>query len=132
VLAGAAAILPFAHWLSTPAAVTGTEVLLAGAAVAHVLLVAGELTVAHPTEHARLAAHAMTGGRYARFCWPGLAAVAAAAVLAGVAAATGADWAGADWAGSAWAGVAAIPLALAGLLAHEHSYVQAGQSVPLA
>jgi hypothetical protein len=31
-----------------------------------------------------------------------------------------------------WIGVAAAPLALAGLLAHEHAYVQAGQSVPLA
>jgi hypothetical protein len=26
----------------------------------------------------------------------------------------------------------AVPFALAGLLAHEHAYVQAGQSVPLA
>ena len=31
-----------------------------------------------------------------------------------------------------WIGVAAVPFALAGLLAHEHAYVQAGQSVPLA
>jgi hypothetical protein len=30
------------------------------------------------------------------------------------------------------AGSAAAILALAGLLAHEHAYVQAGQSVPLA
>jgi hypothetical protein len=28
--------------------------------------------------------------------------------------------------------VAAVPFALIGLLAHEHAYVQAGQSVPLA
>jgi len=31
-----------------------------------------------------------------------------------------------------WIGVAAAPLALAGLLAYEHAFVQAGQSVPLA
>jgi hypothetical protein len=31
-----------------------------------------------------------------------------------------------------WIGVAAVPFALLGLLAHEHAYVQAGQSVPLA
>ena len=31
-----------------------------------------------------------------------------------------------------WIGIVAAPLALAGLLAHEHAYVQAGQSVPLA
>jgi Ni/Fe-hydrogenase subunit HybB-like protein len=105
VLAGAAAILPFA--------VTGTEVLLAAAAAAHVLMVAGEITVTHPTEHAHLAAAEMTRGRYARFFWPGLAAVAVAVA-------------------APWIGVAAVPLALLGLLAHEHAYVQAGQSVPLA
>lgn len=122
VLAGAAAVLPFADWLSPRATVTGAEVLLAAAAAAHVLLVAGEITVTHPTEHARLAAHAMTGGRYAWFFWPGLAAVAVSAVLAGIAAAAGAPL----------VAVAAIPLGLLGLLAHEHAYVQAGQSVPLA
>jgi Fe-S-cluster-containing dehydrogenase component len=113
VLAGAAVILPFASWLSDPAAVTGAEVLLGGAAAAHVLFVLAESTVTHPTEHARLAAHSMTGGRYARYFWPGLACVAAAAA-------------------APWMGVAAAPVALAGLLAHEHAYVQAGQSVPLA
>jgi Fe-S-cluster-containing dehydrogenase component len=113
VLAGAAVILPFALWLGPASAVTGAEALLCGAAAAHVLLVGGEITVTHPTEHAHLAAAEMTRGRYARYFWPGLAAVAIA--VAGP-----------------WIGVAAAPLALAGLLAHEHAYVQAGQSVPLA
>jgi hypothetical protein len=76
-------------------------------------MVAGEITVTHPTEHAHLAAAEMTRGRYARFFWPGLAAVAVAVA-------------------APWIGVAAVPLALLGLLAHEHAYVQAGQSVPLA
>jgi hypothetical protein len=31
-----------------------------------------------------------------------------------------------------WLGALVAPLALAGLLAYEHAYVQAGQSVPLA
>jgi hypothetical protein len=31
-----------------------------------------------------------------------------------------------------WIGLVAVPFALIGLLAHEHAYVQAGQSVPLA
>ena len=31
-----------------------------------------------------------------------------------------------------WAGALVAPLALAGLLAYEHTYIQAGQSVPLA
>jgi ferredoxin len=113
VLAGAAGLLPFADWLSPHRAVTALAVTLAIAAAAHVLFVAGEISTAHPTEHARLAAHAMTGGRYARFFWPGLAAVAVAIA-------------------APWIGVVAVPFALLGLLAHEHAYVQAGQSVPLA
>ena len=55
----------------------------------------------------------MTRGRYAGFFWAGVALVAAGC-LAPVAAPL--------------AGVAA----LAGLLAHEHAYVQAAQAVPLA
>jgi len=34
--------------------------------------------------------------------------------------------------GAPWIGPVAVPFALLGLLAHEHAYVQAGQSVPLA
>ena len=55
----------------------------------------------------------MTRGSLARLFWPGVAGVAialAAPVL----------------------GVVAVGLALFGLLAHEHAYVQAGQCVPLA
>jgi Fe-S-cluster-containing dehydrogenase component len=113
VLAGAALTLILARWLGPAAAVTGAEVLLCGAAAAHVLLTLGEISVPHPTEHAHLAVTAMIRGRYARFFWPGLGLVAVAVA-------------------APWIGVAAAPLALAGLLAGEHSYVQAGQSVPLA
>jgi Fe-S-cluster-containing dehydrogenase component len=113
VLAGAAVTLAFARWLGPRPAVTGAAVLLAAAAGAHVLLVLGEITVTHPTEHAYLAAAAMTRGRYASLFWPGLAAVAVAVT-------------------APWTGAVAVPFALAGLLAHEHAYVQAGQSVPLA
>ena len=83
------------------------------AAGLHVVLVAAEVTLPHVTAHARLAASEMTRGRYARFFWPGLAGVAVAVA-------------------APWIGVAAAPFALAGLLAYEHAYVQAGQSVPLA
>ena len=113
VLAGAAAILPLAAWLSPGRAVGAVEVTLATAAAVHLLMVAGETTLPHVTAHAQLATREMTAGRFARFFWPGLA-LAAAAVAA------------------PWLGVAAAPLALLGLLAHEHAYVQAGQSVPLA
>jgi len=75
--------------------------------------VAGETTLPHVTAHAHLASQQMTRGAFARFFWPGLVLVAAAVA-------------------APWIGVAAAPLALAGLLAHEHAYVQAGQSVPLA
>ncbi len=113
VLAGAAAVLPLARWLSSERGVVGVEVLLCAAAVAHLLLVGGEVTLTHPTAHAHLAAGEMTRGRFARFFWPGLLLVAVAAA-------------------APWIGVVATPFALVGLLAHEHAYVQAGQSVPLA
>ena len=113
VLAGAAVTLPFTEWLGPPAATTGAEVLLAAAAAAHILLTGSEITVPHPTEHAHLAAAAMTTGRYAIFFWPGLAGATVAV-------------------GAPWIGPVAVPFALLGLLASEHAYVQAGQSVPLA
>jgi formate-dependent nitrite reductase membrane component NrfD len=112
VMVGAAVMLPFAHWLAA-AAVEPLEWLLAGTALAHLAMVAGEVTLTHSTAHAHLAAREMTRGRYAGFFWAGvlLAAIAVFAPLVGI---------------------AAVPLSLAALLAHEHAYVQAGQSVPLA
>ena len=77
------------------------------------LLVLGETAGGHRTSHVRAAVDEMTRGRLSRFFWPGVAGVAvalAAPVL----------------------GVVAVPFALGGLLAYEHAYVQAGQSVPLA
>ena len=65
------------------------------------------------TAHARLATHEMSRGRYRRPF--GLSVVFIAVAVA-----------------APWIGTWAAPLALAGLLAYEHAYVQAGQSVPLA
>ena len=112
LVAGSAAMLPLAVWLDARAvgAIAG---VLAASCAAHLLLVAGEVTLTHPTAHARLAVEEMTGGRYRAFFWAGVA-------LVGIALA------------APWLGAAMAPLALAGLLAHEHAYVQAGQSVPLA
>jgi Fe-S-cluster-containing dehydrogenase component/formate-dependent nitrite reductase membrane component NrfD len=112
VLAGAAALLPVDAALGAGA---GEELawVLAAAAAAHLLMVAGEVTLAHPTAHARLAAWEMTHGRYARWFRSGFLLVAGGLVAPLL---------------GAWA----APLVLAGLLAHEHAYVQAGQSVPLA
>jgi hypothetical protein len=69
--------------------------------------------VTHGTAHARLAMREMVEGRYRVLFWLG-AALVAAGMLA------------------PWIGAAAAPLALLGLLAFEHAYVQAGQAVPLA
>ena len=89
------------------------ELLVAGAAALHLLLVLGELTLTHGTAHARAALAQMVRGRWAYWFWTGV--ILAAGGLA------------APWFGP-WAAVAA----LLGLLAYEHAYVQAGQSVPLA
>jgi Ni/Fe-hydrogenase subunit HybB-like protein len=110
-LAGSAVLLPVAIALDAP---TGElEWILAGAALAHVVIVAGEVTVTHGTAHAHLAIREMTRGRFAVWFWAGLVLVAAAVA-------------------APWIGVAAALPALAGLLAHEHAYVQSGQAVPLA
>jgi Fe-S-cluster-containing dehydrogenase component len=112
-LAGAAGMLPLLAWLAPGRAVTADEVVLAAAAAAHLLLVAGEITLPHVTAHARLAAHELSRGRYRRPF--GLSLIFIAVAVA-----------------APWIGTWAVPFALAGLLAYEHAYVQAGQSVPLA
>jgi len=55
----------------------------------------------------------MTNGQYARFFWAGVALIGVAMF-------------------APWLGPAAALAGLAGLFAHEHAYVQAGQAVPLA
>jgi ferredoxin len=93
------------------------QTALAGAAavlpLAHLLLVFGEVTLTHPTAHAKLATREMVRGRYAGVFWSGVALMIVGAL-------------------APWIGLAAVPFALTGLLAHEHAYVQAGQAVPLA
>jgi formate-dependent nitrite reductase membrane component NrfD len=87
--------------------------LLAGSVLAHLLLAAGEVLMPHPTAHARLAAWEMWRGRYRSFFWTGVVLTAVALLAPAI-------------------GWVAAPLALGGLLAHEHAYVQAAQAVPLA
>ena len=81
--------------------------------VLHLLLVLGEITIGHPTAHAHQAALEMTRGEYARYFWTGiaLALIALSAI---------------------WLPPVAAVAALLAVFAHEHAYVQAGQSVPLA
>jgi hypothetical protein len=103
-------------WLVRGSAVLGAfgaMVILAVSAAVHLALVAGEIALPHVTAHARLAVQEMTLGKYRRPF-----GISLIFLLAAVAA--------------PWIGTPAAALALAGLLAYEHAYVQAGQCVPLA
>jgi Fe-S-cluster-containing dehydrogenase component/formate-dependent nitrite reductase membrane component NrfD len=112
VLAGAAALALPTYWIE-PRLVEPLLWILGGASLLHLLMIAGEVTMTHPTTHARLAVWEMTSNRYRASFWIGIV-LALAGALAPL------------------LGVAAVPFALAGLLLYEHAYVQAGQSVPLA
>ena len=112
LLAGSAALLPLAHWLDDEA-IEPLGWTIGIAAAVHLLVVAGEVTLTHPTAHAHLAVQELVRGRYAGFFWAGAALVAVAVA-------------------APWIGVVAVPFALAGLLLYEHAHVQAGQAVPLA
>jgi Fe-S-cluster-containing dehydrogenase component/formate-dependent nitrite reductase membrane component NrfD len=112
LLLGSAALMPFALWLE-PHAIVPLAWTLGAMCLIHLLMVWGEVTLTHPTAHARLAVREMTRGRYRLFFWIGILLT-----LGGLLA--------------PWLGVTAAPLALVGLALHEHAYVQAGQSVPLA
>ena len=113
-VAGGGAITLAALALGVPAAVTDAALLtFAVASAAHALMIAGEVFMPPPTAHARLAEREMTHGRFRTWFRLGLLGA-----LAGAAA--------------PWLGWIAIPLGLAALLAYEHAYVQAGQSVPIA
>lgn len=113
-LAGGCAVLILAALGGEPPAVLDALAwVVAIAAALHLLLVLGEITTPHPTAHARLATWEMTHGRYRGFFRWGVVLV-----LAGLLAPVAGWW--------------TAPIALAGLLAHEHAYVQAAQAVPLA
>jgi Ni/Fe-hydrogenase subunit HybB-like protein len=112
LLAGSAILAPFAFWLE-PALVQPLLWTLGATTLLHLLFIWGEITLTHPTAHARLAIREMTRGRYKAYFWTSIS-LTLVAVFA------------------PWLGLAAVPLALMGLLLFEHAYVQAGQSVPLA
>jgi archaellum biogenesis protein FlaJ (TadC family) len=118
-LAGSAAVLPLAIDIA-PTAVTLMSWLLFASLVSHLLLLVSEIALPHATAHARLALREMTSGRFRKHFRAGLALSIAALA--------------APWIAPLGAPIAALTgaVALAGLLLHEHAYVQAGQSVPLA
>ncbi len=82
----------------------------------HLLMIWGEVSLTHPTAHARLAIHELTRGRYRSYFWVGVVLSLLGGLLSFLAS----------------PGVAGAPLALVGMMLFEHAYVQAGQSVPLA
>ena len=119
-LFGAATGAAAAAGASAGSATASALQLFALASGAHALMIAGEVFMPPPTAHARLAEREMTHGRFRG--WFRLGVLGA---LAGVAA---------PWLAAAapWLGMTAVVLGLLALLAYEHGYVQAGQSVPLA
>jgi Ni/Fe-hydrogenase subunit HybB-like protein len=97
--------------------------LLAVTSLVHLLMVWGEVSLTHPTAHARLAIHEMVHGRYRNDFWIGtllsfLGGLLPFLALAGLV--------------SNSVGAGGAPLALVGLMLFESAYVQSGQSVPLA
>jgi Fe-S-cluster-containing dehydrogenase component/formate-dependent nitrite reductase membrane component NrfD len=112
VLAGSCVLSAFAIALDLPS----RDVLLwlvSLSALVQLLFVLAEFTLGHPTAHARLAAHQMIAGKYRGWFWPGVIGVGLAIF-------------------APWLWWIALAVALVGLFMYEHSYVQAGQSVPLA
>jgi formate-dependent nitrite reductase membrane component NrfD len=122
LLVGAAALLPLAAWLA-PRLSFALLWTLGVVSILHLLMVCGEVTLTHPTAHARLAVWEMLKGRYRALFWIGLALTLVGALIPWLILAEDFD---------VRFGFIASLCALAGLLLYEHAYVQAGQSVPLA
>lgn len=135
LLLGSAALLPFALYFRINGLVSGVSPLLWTIAITsliHVLMVWGEVSVTHPTSHARIAVWEMTRGRYRGYFWLGLLFSAVGGLLPWMIVLTWFSGAPPLPQLPAILGIASVPLVLGGLLLHEHAYVQAGQSVPLA
>lgn len=114
LLAGSAALI----LLNLDELTVGARWILQASLALHLILALGEVSMAHPTAHATLAARNMTRGAYAAFYWAGIGLTAASLLLVGTSIGIGA--------------LAGALAGLVGLLLYEHAYVQAGQSVPLA
>ncbi len=104
--------------LSAPTLLVVHVTLVISLAV-HLALVLSELVIPHAVEDARRAAHQMTAGKYRHFFWVGLLVGALIPFVC------------ACFVDSPELTTTAAILALVGLFAYEHAFVQAGQSVPL-
>lgn len=140
LLAGGAATALLAAAAGVGSGVYGRALLVFGVASGvHLLMLAGEVLMPAPTAHAKQAEREMTRGRYRAWFRVGVVGALAGAAAAWVGAGLGAEAGlgvglGAETGqglGAGW-GLGAAVAGLVGLLAYEHAYVQAGQSVPLA
>jgi Ni/Fe-hydrogenase subunit HybB-like protein len=122
LLLGSAALLPFGAWYE-PETIAPLLWVLAITSLLHVLMIWGEVSLTHPTAHARLAIWEMVKGRYRADFWIGVILSIGGGLLA---------WLVVLGMLSVSFGVGAVPMALVGMMLFESAYVQAGQSVPLA
>ncbi len=122
LLLGSGALLPIASWFE-PDIVSPLLWILAITSLIHLLMIWGEVSLTHPTAHARLAIWEMVHGRYHGDFWIGTAL----SIVGGLV-----PWIAVLGGFSISFGVAAAPMALVGMMLYENAYVQAGQSVPLA
>ena len=122
VLAGSASLLILGRFVELEAGgITWLQSSLLISLAVFLALALGELLNLHPTPHATTAARNMWRGKYRLYYWSGiLFGGVLPVVLTGIALANAPDW----------TYIAASASALAGLLAYEHAYIQAGQSVP--
>lgn len=134
LLLGAAVLLPVAAWLegtrtnltfinTVPAIIIVLLWILAVTSLLHLLMIWGEVSLTHPTAHARLAIWEMVRGRYRNDFWMGIALSLIGGLL---------PWLAIFGYAGTSIGIGGAPLALIGLMLFEHAYVQAGQAVPLA
>jgi len=120
-LLGSAVLLPLATTMWND--VTMLLWILAITSVVHVLMVWGEVSLTHPTAHARLAIWEMVRGRYKNDFWMGMVLSLLGGMLPLMAVLGVLNIS---------IGVAGAPFALIGLMLFENAYVQAAQSVPIA
>lgn len=130
LLLGSAILLPTAIYVgSINLTIRTTQVhqqltwLLAVSGLIHLLMIWGEVSLTHPTAHARLAIWEMVSGRYKTDFWLATALSFLGTLL---------PWLSLIGVVASSIGVAAAPFAIIGLMLYENAYVQAGQSVPLA
>ncbi|HEY2974911.1 MAG TPA: 4Fe-4S dicluster domain-containing protein [Pyrinomonadaceae bacterium] len=97
--------------------------IFAVSSLLHLLMIWGEVSLTHPTAHARLAIWEMVRGRYKSDFWIGIVLSLLGGLL---------PWLAIFGYLSTTLAVAGAPLALVGMMLYENAYVQAGQSVPLA